>query len=72
MSRNVATPAAFVASIGKTHFRVIGHGRVFKIVERKMVLGFIPSVLGHTLDGKHSAGHRIADVVFCDEKGIAQ
>lgn len=64
MSRKVATPAEFAASLNAKQFRTVGCTRVYNIVARVMVLGFIPAVVGHSVDGKYRTEARIADVIF--------
>lgn len=44
-------------------FRLIGNTTEFRAVALPMVAGFIPSVIGHTLDGKRQTTARIADVI---------
>jgi hypothetical protein len=47
-----------------TTFRLIGQTTVFRIVRQYLAAGYIPSVYGHTLDGKHQTCARLADIVF--------
>jgi hypothetical protein len=63
MSRNVATPAQFAAANVGKKFRTIGCTREYTIVQRKMVLGFIPAVIGHSADGKRTDA-RVADIII--------
>lgn len=45
-------------------FRVIGQTIVFQVVKVYDAAGFIPSVIGHTIDGKRQTAARIADVIW--------
>ncbi len=47
-----------------THFALIGRPTlIFRVVRSYLAAGFIPSVVGHTLDGKRQTVARVADVV---------
>jgi hypothetical protein len=48
------------------YFRLIGNTTVFRLVEEIQVLGFIPSVLGHTLDGRRQTVARVADITWLE------
>ena len=51
----------------QTKFTLIGYPTlIFKVVKRYQAAGFIPSVVGHTLDGKRQTVARVADVNFID------
>lgn len=43
-------------------FRLIGHATVFRLVREYKAAGYIPSVYGHTLDGKMQTYARVADI----------
>ena len=45
-------------------FKLIGRATVFVVVREYLAAGFIPSVVGHTLDGKYQTVARKADVIF--------
>lgn len=51
------------SKLGKL-FKFKGDKTVFKVVKEYKAAGFIPSVTGHTLDGKKKTNARVADVVF--------
>jgi hypothetical protein len=63
-TRNVATPAQVAAAVVGAQFRTIGCTRVYRIVRRSMVLGFIPAVIGVSLDGKYKTEARVADIIL--------
>jgi hypothetical protein len=66
MSRNVASGSQVAAAVVGAHFRTIGCTRVYRIVRRSMVLGFIPAVVGVSLDGRLKTDARIADIVLVE------
>lgn len=43
-------------------FKLIGRETVFRVVKRYDAAGFIPAVIGVTLDGKFQTAARIEDV----------
>lgn len=47
-------------------FRLISRPNVFRVVREYKAAGFIPSVVGVTLDGKFQTVARAADVIFLD------
>lgn len=50
-----------------THFTLISRPTlIFRVVQTYFAAGFIPSVVGHTLDGKRQTVARVADVVARD------
>ncbi len=50
-----------------THFCLIGRPTlVFRVVGTYLAAGCIPSVIGHTLDGKRQTVARVVDVMPLD------
>jgi hypothetical protein len=47
--------------IGKL-FRFKGQATVFRVVSAYLAAGFIPAVLGHSVDGKHQGCARVTDI----------
>lgn len=47
--------------IGQT-FKLIGRTNIFRVTRTYLAAGFIPSVVGVTLDGKYRTVARVADV----------
>jgi hypothetical protein len=54
-------PQAPMHLIGKL-FRFKGQATVFRVVSAYLAAGFIPAVLGHSVDGKHQGCARVADI----------
>jgi len=46
------------------YFRLIGRNMKFKVVKEYLAAGFIPSVMGITIDGKFKTLARIEDILF--------
>ena len=46
-----------------TKFRLIGQTTEFVVVKVYLAAGFIPAIVGYTLDGSHRTNARIADVI---------
>lgn len=44
-------------------FRLIGRATVFRVTREYLAAGFIPSVVGVSLDGKWQTHARVVDVV---------
>jgi hypothetical protein len=56
-----------------THFTLPGRtGAPFKVIKVYDAAGFIPSVLGESIDGKWRTAARIADVQPLDERQSAE
>lgn len=48
-------------------FKLIGHGKVFRVVKTYQAAGFIPAVVGVSLCGRFKTTARIADIVSVEE-----
>jgi hypothetical protein len=67
MPRNIASADQFLAAEVGKQFRTVGCTRVYTIIQRRMVLGFIPAVVGRSLDGKFTTDARVADIILLSE-----
>lgn len=57
MTKQKHTPMQFILQ---------GNTTVFTLVKRYEAAGFIPSVIGHTLDGKRQTAARVADIIWLE------
>lgn len=64
MTRKVATADDIIGAQVGAHFRTVGCTRVYRVVQRSMVLGFIPAVIGVSLDGRVKTDARVADIII--------
>ena len=45
------------------YFRLIGRTTRLRVVRKYSAAGFLPAVVGHTIDGKFQTAARIADII---------
>ena len=53
-------------------FRLIGHGKVFRVVRQFTMLGYVRCVYGISLDGRWQTTARIVDVDIVADTELAQ